>query len=54
MHAHHTVRTGKYRQGDESRAGLTPPDEVVDDFASFVDSLLDSGHASGQASSSKT
>ncbi|KAJ6552605.1 HAD-like domain-containing protein [Mycena vulgaris] len=34
------VRTGKYRPGDESRTAV-PPDEVVDSFAAFVDSLLD-------------
>ncbi|KAJ6458932.1 HAD-like domain-containing protein [Mycena vitilis] len=32
------VRTGKYRPGDESRTS-PPPDEVVDSFAAFVDSL---------------
>ncbi|KAI0337485.1 hypothetical protein BDW22DRAFT_869936 [Trametopsis cervina] len=35
------VRTGKYRVGDERREGVTPPDEVWDTFADFVDSLLD-------------
>ncbi|KAJ3570407.1 hypothetical protein NP233_g4423 [Leucocoprinus birnbaumii] len=34
------VKTGKYRSGDESRPGMTPPDEVFDSFAAFVDSLL--------------
>ncbi|KAJ7103711.1 HAD-like domain-containing protein [Mycena crocata] len=34
------VRTGKYRAGDERR-GTVPPDEVVDSFAAFVESLLD-------------
>ncbi|KAI0319842.1 HAD-like domain-containing protein [Amylostereum chailletii] len=34
------VRTGKYRPGSESRAGVDPPDEVADSFAAFVDSLL--------------
>ncbi|KAJ7660389.1 HAD-like domain-containing protein [Mycena polygramma] len=32
------VRTGKYRPGDESRTS-PPPDEVVDSFSAFVDSL---------------
>jgi HAD superfamily hydrolase (TIGR01458 family) len=35
------VRTGKYRDGDETRTGIRPPDEVCDSFASFVESLLD-------------
>ncbi len=35
-----TVKTGKYRPGDELRPGVVPPDEVYDSFASFVDSLL--------------
>ncbi|KZT19770.1 hypothetical protein NEOLEDRAFT_1123728 [Neolentinus lepideus HHB14362 ss-1] len=34
------VKTGKYRVGDESKPGITPPDEVQDSFASFIDSLL--------------
>jgi len=34
------VRTGKYRQGDETRKGVEPPDEICDSFSSFVDSLL--------------
>ncbi|KDR71145.1 hypothetical protein GALMADRAFT_254365 [Galerina marginata CBS 339.88] len=33
------VKTGKYRTGDEKRAGLVPPDEVFESFAGFVDSL---------------
>ncbi|KAJ7698323.1 HAD-like domain-containing protein [Mycena rosella] len=33
------VRTGKYRPGDETRTAV-PPDEVVDSFATFVESLL--------------
>ncbi|KAF8169964.1 HAD-like domain-containing protein [Mycena galopus ATCC 62051] len=33
------VRTGKYRPGDETRT-TPPPDEVVDSFATFVDSFL--------------
>ncbi|KAF7351489.1 Haloacid dehalogenase-like hydrolase domain-containing protein 2 [Mycena sanguinolenta] len=33
------VRTGKYRPGDETRTS-SPPDEVVDSFAAFVDSVL--------------
>ncbi|KAJ7468303.1 HAD-like domain-containing protein [Mycena galericulata] len=39
------VRTGKYRPGDEHRTGpgSTPPDEVVDSFAAFVESFLDRG-----------
>ncbi|TFK66600.1 hypothetical protein BDN72DRAFT_799755 [Pluteus cervinus] len=36
------VRTGKYRPGDEQRCGVIPPDEVVDNFAAFVHSLLQS------------
>ncbi|KAI0281774.1 HAD-like domain-containing protein [Russula aff. rugulosa BPL654] len=35
------VRSGKYRDGDETRSGIRPPDEVCDSFASFVESLLD-------------
>ncbi|KAH6899510.1 haloacid dehalogenase-like hydrolase domain-containing protein 2 [Coprinopsis sp. MPI-PUGE-AT-0042] len=34
------VRTGKYRSGDEGRSGTTPPDEVFDSFADFVDAIL--------------
>jgi hypothetical protein len=34
------VKTGKYRPGDEARAGVVPPDEVHDNFSSFVDHLL--------------
>ncbi|KAJ7718375.1 HAD-like domain-containing protein [Mycena maculata] len=33
------VRTGKYRPGDEHRPDV-PPDEVVDSFATFVESLM--------------
>ncbi|KAF7351485.1 Haloacid dehalogenase-like hydrolase domain-containing protein 2 [Mycena sanguinolenta] len=33
------ARTGKYRPGDETRTS-SPPDEVVDSFAAFVDSFL--------------
>ncbi|KAH9975388.1 HAD-like domain-containing protein [Lactifluus volemus] len=36
-----TLRSGKYRDGDETREGVRPPDEVCDSFASFVDSLLE-------------
>ncbi|KAI0092858.1 haloacid dehalogenase-like hydrolase domain-containing protein 2 [Irpex rosettiformis] len=39
------VKTGKYREGDEHRQGITPPDEVWDTFADFVDSLLGNGRA---------
>jgi len=35
------VRSGKYRDGDETRSGIRPPDEVCDSFSSFVESLLD-------------
>lgn len=35
-----TVKTGKYRSGDESRPGITPPDEVLDSFSAFVEVLL--------------
>ena len=38
------VRTGKYRQGDETKKGVVPPDEVCDYFSSFVDSLLQDRH----------
>ncbi|KAL5522164.1 hypothetical protein ACEPAF_2021 [Sanghuangporus sanghuang] len=34
------VKTGKYRNGDEEREGQTPPNEVQDSFASFVDDLV--------------
>ncbi|KAK2465845.1 hypothetical protein APHAL10511_001486 [Amanita phalloides] len=34
------VRTGKYRQGDETRQGVAPPDEICDSFSSFIHSLL--------------
>ncbi|CAA7268710.1 unnamed protein product [Cyclocybe aegerita] len=34
------VKTGKYRPGDENRAGIVPPDEVCDSFGAFVKSLL--------------
>jgi len=34
------VRSGKYRDGDETKEGVRPPDEVCDSFASFVESLL--------------
>lgn len=34
------VKTGKYRSGDEHKAGAVPPDEVADSFADFVKSLL--------------
>ncbi|KAI0300582.1 haloacid dehalogenase-like hydrolase domain-containing protein 2 [Multifurca ochricompacta] len=34
------VRSGKYRDGDENNGGVRPPDEVCDNFASFVESLL--------------
>jgi len=33
------VKTGKYRAGDESKTD-SPPDEVVDSFAVFVDKLI--------------
>jgi ribonucleotide monophosphatase NagD (HAD superfamily) len=32
-----TVRTGKYRSGDETKPGVVPPDETVDSFAEWVD-----------------
>ena len=38
------VRTGKYRQGDETKKGVVPPDEICDSFSSFVDSLLQDRH----------
>lgn len=34
------VRSGKYRNGDETKEGVRSPDEVYDSFASFVESLL--------------
>lgn len=34
------VKTGKYRAGDETRAGIVPPDEVYESFSDFVDRLL--------------
>ncbi|KAH9072908.1 HAD-like domain-containing protein [Lactarius deliciosus] len=34
------VRSGKYRNGDETKEGVRPPDEVCDSFASFVESFL--------------
>jgi hypothetical protein len=34
-----SVKTGKYRAGDESREGVVGPDEVYESFAEFVDSL---------------
>ncbi|KIP06081.1 hypothetical protein PHLGIDRAFT_107411 [Phlebiopsis gigantea 11061_1 CR5-6] len=34
------VKTGKYRPGDETKPGITPPDEVFGNFKEFVDSLL--------------
>ncbi|KAI9465869.1 HAD-like domain-containing protein [Lactarius psammicola] len=34
------VRSGKYRDGDETKEGVRPPDEVCDSFASFVENLL--------------
>ena len=37
-----TVKTGKYRSGDETRPGIVPPDEVFGSFKEFVDSLLES------------
>ncbi|RXW19964.1 hypothetical protein EST38_g5899 [Candolleomyces aberdarensis] len=42
------VKTGKYREGDESKPGVVPPDEVYDSFASFVDSLLSSSSSSSK------
>ena len=36
-----TVKTGKYRPGDESRSDVVPPDEVVGSFAEWVDQLLE-------------
>ncbi|PPQ68568.1 hypothetical protein CVT24_005580 [Panaeolus cyanescens] len=44
------VRTGKYRSGDEVRPGVTPPDEIFDSFAAFIDSLVplsNTGETSG-------
>lgn len=34
------VKSGKYRNGDETKEDVRPPDEVYDSFASFVESLL--------------
>lgn len=34
------VKTGKYQQGDETRVGLYPPDEVQSSFAAFIDDLV--------------
>ena len=34
------MKTGKYRSGDELKAGTVPPDEIADSFADFVDALL--------------
>lgn len=45
MDAGCAVRTGKYRPGDECRAGLAPPDEVHASFADFVDALLGGAQA---------
>jgi len=39
------VKSGKYRDGDETRTGIRPPDEVYDSFASFIESLLDNNSA---------
>lgn len=41
------VRTGKYRQGDETKKDAVPPDEICDSFSSFVDSLLRDRHEEG-------
>lgn len=35
-----SVKTGKYRPGDESRDNIAPPDEVCESFAAFVHNLL--------------
>jgi len=35
-----TVKTGKYRLGDEYRAGVEPPDEVCESFSEWVDDFL--------------
>lgn len=35
-----TVKTGKYRPGDENRPGVVPPDEVFESFSSFIEELL--------------
>lgn len=35
-----TVKTGKYRPGDENRPGAVPPDEVSDSFSAFIEELL--------------
>jgi hypothetical protein len=37
---HISVKSGKYRPGDETREGLPPPDEVHESFASFVEAFL--------------
>ncbi|KAF9526929.1 HAD-like domain-containing protein [Crepidotus variabilis] len=34
------VKTGKYRQGDETRDNTVPPDEIHESFAAFVESFL--------------
>ncbi|KAI0260722.1 HAD-like domain-containing protein [Gloeopeniophorella convolvens] len=34
------VRSGKYREGDETREGVKQPDEICDSFASFVENFL--------------
>ncbi|TFK34361.1 haloacid dehalogenase-like hydrolase domain-containing protein 2 [Crucibulum laeve] len=34
------VKTGKYRDGDENKPGVVPPNEVFNSFATFVDKLL--------------
>jgi hypothetical protein len=39
------VKTGKYRPGDEQRAGVHPPDEVCESFAAFVDDLIPPEHS---------
>jgi len=40
-----SVKTGKYRPGDETKTD-NPPDEVVDSFASLVDRLISTGASS--------
>ncbi|KIM32118.1 hypothetical protein M408DRAFT_14632 [Serendipita vermifera MAFF 305830] len=35
------VKTGKYRKGDEMKAGITPPDSVYESIAEIVDALLE-------------
>ncbi|KAJ6459064.1 HAD-like domain-containing protein [Mycena sanguinolenta] len=42
------VRTGKYRPGDETHT-LSPPDEVVDSFAAFVNSFLSGPNVIGKS-----